>query len=175
MMFNMSEHIKRNGLANYLEGLIPDIALTITPSEFAGSPFEFLVGMPIKQRGTWGEEAARLLAEDCGIWVSRAPKGDGDWEFNGTPVEVKLAMQSRAGTFTLNQIRDDSGFKYLVALLIMPEAAMIYTIPKSEIVSRAKRQHSNNNLTYTADISKLYNDFPAMIGVNRFMEVFSEA
>ena len=108
---------------------------------WAGSPFEWILMRPSRQRGKIGEQ---LVAEWCGahgLNVSRSPDSDADRIIEGRRVEIKFSTLWEKGSYTFQQIRDQD-YEYLLCLGISPFSVHAWLVKKSEIpFSTLKQQH----------------------------------
>jgi hypothetical protein len=171
-MFSKADDIKQEGLTNYLIGRCDEIVPTTkNKSIFSGSRFEFLLGLNMKQKGLWAERAIKGLAQDHGMFVQKSE--DGDWKINGIDSEVKYARENEQHRFTINQLRLKE-YEYVVMLIVRPDEALLFTVPKSVILPLSKKQHGEGCYSYSANFEILMKHFSRYMGIEYFAKVFCD-
>lgn len=144
-------------------------------SVFQGSAFEEWSKLGPTTRGVGGERLVKCIALDVGYSVYR-PKGRSiDWVINNHNVEVKTAMQCKAGYFIINQVRDQD-YEYIIIPVIMPKEVHLFTVPKYVMMAHSVPQHTGNGGTETFIYANhtyddMVRDFGKYLGVKRFIEL----
>lgn len=109
-----------------------------------GSPFEWILSRPSRQRGKIGEQ---LIAGWCAardLNVLRSPDSDADRVIEGKRVEIKFSTLWNSGSYTFQQIRDQN-YDYLICLGISPFDAHAWIFKKSGIpFSKLRHQHGGS-------------------------------
>ena len=147
------------------------------PSIYQESPFLPMAKRNPKQRGKTGETLVAMLANSLDFTVT--PSIGGDLQINGIDVEVKMAMQGADGGFQINQLRPQS-YRYVACLILRPQSAWIFTVPKHKILALSKGQHGGKNATETmaynaSNFAKLWGDFGEYSGRDVFARCFSSS
>ena len=120
-------------------------------TRWAGSPFFWLLGLPIKTKGACYERIFSDWCTEKGLKVEPAQGTDADRVVGGKRTEIKGAMLSKAGTYVFNQIRDQN-YEILLCMGMSPHDAHLWAIPKDEAMSRwasgqIKNQHARGKDT----------------------------
>ena len=99
-----------------------------------GSPFEWILSIPSRSKGAYGEKLVQELFRLNGFDVKRPKSGsDHDRVINGHRIEIKMStLWAKNGQYTFQQIRDQE-YDYLLCLGLSPNEAHCWLIPKSEI------------------------------------------
>ena len=99
-----------------------------------GSPFEWLLSIPSRSKGAYGEKFVSELFRANGFDVKRPLAGsDHDRVINGHRVEIKLSTKwQKTGHYKFQQIRDQE-YDYLLCLGLSPDSAHCWLIPKSAV------------------------------------------
>lgn len=99
-----------------------------------GSPFEWILSIPSRSKGAYGEKLVQELFRLNGFDVKRPKSGsDHDRVINGHRIEIKMStLWTKNGQYTFQQIRDQE-YDYLVCLGLSPSEAHGWLIPKSEV------------------------------------------
>lgn len=102
-------------------------------SAWKGSPFEWIMLIPSRSKGAYGEKLVQELFRSKGFDVKRPQSGsDHDRVINGHRVEIKMStLWTNKGIYKFQQIRDQE-YDYLVFLGLSPKEAHCWVIPKSE-------------------------------------------
>lgn len=113
-------------------------------ARWIGSPFEWILHRPSRQRGKIGEQ---LIAGWCaarGFDVVRSPDNDADRIIEGARVEIKFSTEWEGGQYVFQQIRDQN-YRFLICLGISPFDAQAWVIEKKDIpFKKLKHQHGGN-------------------------------
>lgn len=99
-----------------------------------GSPFEWILSIPSRSKGAYGEKLVQELFRLNGFDVKRPKFGsDHDRVINGHRIEIKMStLWTKNGQYTFQQIRDQE-YDYLICLGLSPSEAHGWLIPKSEV------------------------------------------
>ena len=102
--------------------------------EWKGSPFEWILSIPSRSKGAYGEKLVQELFRLNGFDVKRPKSGsDHDRVINGHRIEIKMStLWAKNGQYTFQQIRDQE-YDYLICLGLSPREAHCWLIPKSEV------------------------------------------
>lgn len=110
-------------------------------ARWQGSPFEWILHRPSRQRGKIGEQ---LIAGWCaarGLDVVRSPDSDADRIIEGARVEIKFSTEWENGQYVFQQLRDQN-YTFLICLGISPFDAQVWILEKSKIpFEKLKHQH----------------------------------
>ncbi len=110
-------------------------------ARWQGSPFEWILHRPSRQRGKIGEQ---LIAGWCaarGFDVVRSPDSDADRIIEGERVEIKFSTEWENGQYVFQQLRDQN-YKFLICIGISPFDAQIWIFNKKDIpFKKLKHQH----------------------------------
>ena len=112
-------------------------------ARWAGTPFFWLMGLPIKTKGSYYE---RIFSDWCtakGLKVEPAQGTEADRVVGGKRTEIKGAMLSKADTYVFNQIRDQN-YEILLCMGMSPHDAHLWAIPKHEAMYRWARGQIKN-------------------------------
>jgi hypothetical protein len=103
-------------------------------AQWAGSPFEWLLSIPSRSKGAFGERFVTELFRHSGFEVKRPMAGsDHDRVVNGHRVEIKLStLWADTGQYKFQKIRDQA-YDFVVCLGLSPQSAHCWVIPKAEI------------------------------------------
>lgn len=150
----MSEHDSRfQSLADISKTLENEY---VTPEDaWNGSPFAWIRGRASRQVGKIGEQLVSRWLEDAGFRVERSPDSQADRIVEKLRVEVKLSTLWKTGTYTFQQLRDQS-YDCAVCLGISPFSAHCWILPKAEILYHWREsgnipsQHGGKGATDTA-------------------------
>lgn len=99
-----------------------------------GSPFEWILSIPSRSKGAYGEKLVQELFRLNGFDVKRPKSGsDHDRVINGHRIEIKMStLWAKTGQYKFQQIRDQD-YDYLLCLGLSPTEAHCWLIPKSEV------------------------------------------
>ena len=125
-----------------------------------GSPFEWILSIPSRSKGAYGEKLVQELFRTNGFDVKRPKSGsDHDRVINGHRIEIKMStLWAKNGQYTFQQIRDQE-YDYLICLGLSPNEAHCWLIPKSEVyVGREGVSHQHGG---KAGTDTLWLSFPA--------------
>lgn len=125
-----------------------------------GSPFEWILSIPSRSKGAYGEKLVQELFRLNGFDVKRPKSGsDHDRVINGHRIEIKMStLWANNGQYTFQQIRDQE-YDYLICLGLSPTEAHCWLIPKSEVhVGREGVSHQHGG---KAGRDTLWLNFPA--------------
>lgn len=102
-------------------------------SAWKGSPFGWILLIPSRSKGAYGEKFVQELFRDNGFNVKRPKSGsDHDRVINGHRIEIKMStLWADKGIYKFQQIRDQE-YDYLIFLGLSPSEAHCWLIPKSE-------------------------------------------
>lgn len=113
-------------------------------ARWVGSPFEWILRRPSRQRGKIGEQ---LIAGWCaarGLDVVRSPDSDADRIIEGARVEIKFSTEWENGQYVFQQLRDQN-YRFLICLGVSPFDAQVWIFEKSKIpFEKLKHQHGGN-------------------------------
>ena len=129
-------------------------------AEWRGSPFEWILSIPSRSKGAYGEKLVQELFRLNGFDVKRPKSGsDHDRVINGHRIEIKMStLWAKTGQYTFQQIRDQE-YDYLICLGLSPTEAHCWLIPKSEVhVGREGVSHQHGG---KAGTDTLWLSFPA--------------
>ena len=118
---------------------------------WAGTPFFWLLGLPIRTKGAHYE---RIVSDWCtvkGLTVETAQGTDADRVIGGKRTEIKVAMLSKAGSYVFNQIRDQN-YEILLCMGLSPNDAHLWAIGKADAMrfradGKIPNQHANDPAT----------------------------
>lgn len=98
------------------------------------SPFEWILSIPSRSKGAYGEKLVQELFRLNGFDVKRPKSGsDHDRVINGHRIEVKMStLWAQNGQYTFQQIRDQK-YDFLICLGLSPREAHCWLIPKSVV------------------------------------------
>lgn len=98
------------------------------------SPFEWILSIPSRSKGAYGEKLVQELFRLNGFDVKRPKSGsDHDRVINGHRIEIKMStLWAKNGQYKFQQIRDQE-YDYLLCLGLSPTEAHCWLIPKSEV------------------------------------------
>jgi hypothetical protein len=99
-------------------------------SEWAGSPFEWVLNLPSGSKGKLGK---RLVYQWCalqGLSTENSPDSDADMLINKHRVEIKFSTLWRAGVYKFQQLRDQN-YEYSVLLGVSPFEAHCWVVSKA--------------------------------------------
>jgi hypothetical protein len=98
-----------------------------------GSPFQWLLAIPSRSKGAYGEKFVSELFRVNGFTVLKPISGtDHDRVIEGHRIEIKLStVWSKAPIFKFQQIRDQA-YDYVLCIGIAPHSASCWVIPKWE-------------------------------------------
>lgn len=125
-----------------------------------GSPFEWILSIPSRSKGAYGEKLVQELFRLNGFDVKRPISGsDHDRVINGHRIEIKMStLWANNGQYTFQQIRDQE-YDYLICLGLSPKEAHCWLIPKSEVfIGREGVSHQHGG---QAGKDTLWLNFPA--------------
>lgn len=124
------------------------------------SPFEWILSIPSRSKGAYGEKLVQELFRLNGFDVKRPKSGsDHDRVINGHRIEIKMStLWTKNGQYTFQQIRDQE-YDYLICLGLSPSEAHCWVIPKSEVyIGREGVSHQHGG---KAGTDTLWLNFPA--------------
>jgi hypothetical protein len=101
---------------------------------WAGSPYEWLLAIPSRAKGAYGEKFVSELFRVNDFDVFKPLSGtDHDRVIQGHRIEIKLStLWSKAPVYKFQQIRDQD-YDYVLCLGISPDSANCWVIPKAEM------------------------------------------
>lgn len=119
-----------------------------------GSPFEWILGCPSRQKGAIFESLVAGWCAAKGLNVTRTGDSDADRVIEGLRIEIKGSTLWKAGRYKFQQLRDQN-YDAAICLGISPFDAHCWTIPKNEIMRRwdegdISSQHGGSAGTDTA-------------------------
>lgn len=125
-----------------------------------GSPFEWILSIPSRSKGSYGEKFVAELFRSNGFDVKRPKSGsDHDRVINGHRIEIKLStLWAKNGHYKFQQIRDQK-YDYLLCLGISPSKAHCWLIPKSDV--HLKREGVSHQHGGKKGRDTLWLNFPA--------------
>ena len=123
-------------------------------NSWRGSPFEWILGCPSRQKGAIFESLVAGWCAAKGLNVTRTGDSDADRIVERLRVEIKGSTLWKAGRYKFQQLRDQN-YDCAVCLGISPFDAHCWTIPKDEIMCRWRNgeissQHGGSAGTDTA-------------------------
>ena len=105
-----------------------------------GSPFEWLLQLAARQKGTLGRELVASWCAGKGLSVER-PKGPGEnLIINGNRLAIKFSTLWNNGKYAFQQIRKE-GCDYVLCFGISPNRAHCWVIDVDYVIAHAKVQH----------------------------------
>ena len=105
-----------------------------------GSPFEWLLQLPARQKGALG---GRLVASWCaskGLPTDRSKGSSENLVINGNKIAIKFSTLWNNGKYSFQQIRKDD-FDYVLCFGISPNEAHCWILERDYAISHAKAQH----------------------------------
>jgi site-specific DNA-methyltransferase (adenine-specific) len=105
-----------------------------------GSPFEWLLQLPARQKGALG---GRLVASWCaskGLSTDRSKDPGENLTINGYKIAIKFSTLWNNGKYNFQQIRRD-GYDYVLCFGISPSEAHCWIMKRDFAISHAKPQH----------------------------------
>ena len=128
---------------------------------WAGSPFEWIIKLPSRQKGKIGQQMVAAHCRESGLQVI---EGVGDSEANllidEHRVEVKFSTLWETGIYKFQQLRDQN-YEFIFFLGISPHAAHAWVFPKTEIpFDELPKQHGGKHGTATWWVSFIPNNPP---------------
>lgn len=102
--------------------------------DWAGSPFKWILSIPSRSKGSYGELFVAELFRANGFDVKRPLSGsDHDRVINGHRIEIKMSTRwAENGQYKFQQIRDQK-YDFVLCLGISPKEAHCWLIPKAEV------------------------------------------
>lgn len=102
--------------------------------EWLESPFSWVLKIPSRSKGAYGELFVAELFRASGFDVKRPKSGsDHDRVINGHRIEIKMSTRwTKNAQYKFQQIRDQE-YDYLLCLGISPNEAHCWVIPKAEV------------------------------------------
>jgi len=125
-----------------------------------GSPFAWILSIPSRSKGSYGEKFVAELFRSNGFEVKR-PKSasDHDRVINGHRIEIKMStLWTQGSVYKFQQIRDQQ-YDFLLCLGLSPSAVHCWLIPKEKIrlgLEGVSHQHGGK-----AGKDTLWLNFPA--------------
>lgn len=111
---------------------------------WAGSPFEWILHRPSRQRGKIGEQLVAGWCAARGFDVVRSPDSDADRIIEGARVEIKFSTEWENGQYVFQQLRDQN-YKFLICIGISPFDAQVWIFEKSKIpFGKLRHQHGGD-------------------------------
>jgi hypothetical protein len=107
-----------------------------------GSPFEWLLQLPARQKGALG---GRLVASCCaskGLSTDRSKDPGDNLTINGHKIAIKFSTLWNNGKYNFQQIRRD-GYDYVLCFGISPNEAHCWILERDYAISHAKSQHKS--------------------------------
>ena len=103
-------------------------------SQWKGSPFEWVLLLPSRSKGAYGEKFVQELFRTNGFDVKRPKSGsDHDRVINGHRIEIKMStLWATNNQYKFQQIRNQE-YDYLICLGLSPNEAHAWLIPKEEV------------------------------------------
>lgn len=117
-----------NILASLSATIAPDYAKTES-DPWLGSPFQWILSVSSRTKGTIGEALVAGWCAAKGFDVTRSPNSQADRIIHGHRVEIKLSTLWQTGMFKFQQVRDQQ-YDFLFCLGICPFDAYAWLIPK---------------------------------------------
>lgn len=108
----------------------PDDDLT-----WKGSPFEWFMARPSRQKGAIGEKLVSNYLASKGFSVERSPDPEADRIVNGIRAEIKCSMLWKNGTYKFQQLRDQN-YEFVICLGISPFDVHCWVLPKTAIMQK---------------------------------------
>ena len=105
-----------------------------------GSPFEWLLQLPARQKGALG---GRLVASWCaskGLPTARSKGSSENLIINGNKLSIKFSTLWNNGKYNFQQIRNDDS-DYVLCFGISPTEAHCWVLELKYAIGNAKRQH----------------------------------
>ena len=125
----MSQYKKLEGIAKAAERVAPK-----PDPVWAKSPFGWLLTLPSRSKGAFGEKLVQEIFRLDGFDVKRPAAGsDHDRVINGHRIEIKLStLWAENKHYKFQQIRDQE-YDFLLFLGLSPESAHCWLVPKKEV------------------------------------------
>ena len=124
-------------LAAHSATLREDYTAQVSP--WAGSPFEWILGVPSGSRGAVGCKLVSGWLATKGFDVARSPDSGADRLVNGVRTEIKFSTLWKAGVYKFQQIRDQD-YKIIICLGVSPFDAHCWVLEKSALFKARNRQ-----------------------------------
>jgi hypothetical protein len=96
---------------------------------WVGSPFEWILACPSRQKGAIGEQLVAGWCAAKGLDVIRSKNSDADRIIEGHRTEIKFSTLWTSGVYKFQQIRDQQ-YDHLFCLGLSPFDAHAWVIPK---------------------------------------------
>ncbi len=117
-----------------------DMGVIEAMARWAGSPFEWVMHLPSRTRGTGGEKLVEAWLQRLGLAV-RPPVNTGhDRLVNGAKIEIKFSTLWQSGQYVFQQLRDQD-YEHVVLLEIAPHDVAVWMPPKEVAFEHAVPQH----------------------------------
>lgn len=115
-------------------------------SDWEGSPFSWLLGLPSRQKGAVAEKLVAGWCASRGLAVSRSPDTQADRIIGGKRVEIKFStLWTDPKKYVFQQIRDQD-YEYLFFLGVSPSLAHAWIISKKEFpFDLVRQQHGGES------------------------------
>lgn len=102
---------------------------------WVGSPFEWILNCPSRQKGTIGEKLVSEYLSRLGFIVERSSDSEADRVVLGHRIEIKMSTLWKTNLFKFQQLRDQN-YDLAICLGLCPYDAYCWVLPKSEIMER---------------------------------------
>jgi hypothetical protein len=122
---------------------------------WAGSPFEWILGLPSRTKGAVGEMLVAGWCAAKGFDVIRSPNSQADRIIEGHRIEIKFSTLWKTGVYKFQQIRDQD-YDYCFCLGVSPFDAHAWLLSKATLYEHVighMGQHTGAAGTDTAWLS----------------------
>lgn len=114
-------------------------------ARWRGSPFEWILRLPSRQRGKVGEELVSYWCQARGFEVTTRTRGaEADRIIKGYRFEIKFSTLWESGTYRFQQLRDQD-YEYVFCLGLSPFEAHAWVIPKRIAWENTSGQHGGHS------------------------------
>jgi site-specific DNA-methyltransferase (adenine-specific) len=151
-MERISKETKQNMISVVERKYTPDYEMLVATASYLkadlqekndlweGSPFEWLLQLPARQKGALG---GRLVASWCaskGLSTGRSKAPGENIIVNGNKLSIKFSTLWNNGKYNFQQIRRD-GYDYVLCFGISPTEAHCWIFERDYAIQHAKPQH----------------------------------
>ncbi len=127
----MDHHVEL--LVSASEDLKADYPVDI--SQWEGSPFEWIISRPARQRGKIGEQLVSRWCRAMGFRVERSPDQEADRIVEGRRTEIKFSSRWKSGKYTFQQLRDQD-YEIVICLGLSPFDAHCWVLTKDTVMQK---------------------------------------
>lgn len=104
-------------------------------SIWKGSPFEWIMPRPSRQKGAIGEKLVSNYLAAKGFSIERSPDPEADRIVNGIRAEIKCSTLWKNRTYKFQQLRDQN-YAFVICLGISPLDVHCWVLPKTVIMRK---------------------------------------